>query len=214
MKSKYIRKKSALFQAGIEKLRAERALYHEWRKFWPDLPQLEDGRFKELLPIFIEEVRTFCIALRRTNGIECAAGELFRKAVTNESEPLGYTFDDALLFARTYREVERRLDPLLAPLFDFHGDRFGDLLDSIPLAGPDALQYIDTHHAEFHSAADLSDVLDAAAKKACGRKSAKRFRKLLSGENFVALSLEEQAQRYWLHIVSDVRRHSEEKDRN
>ena len=202
MKSKYVRKDSAIFELGVKRLRATVDFNQAWPAFWEHLPVLKNKRFRELLPLFIREVHDFCLSYRRSDGIDSAAGEFFRKTITTESQPLGYCFDDALLFAKTYSKVKRRLASSLGRLFDFHGDSFEDCIDSLPLAGPAFLKWLKTAHVDFKSDEDVKNALREFSEKNCGEYSPKLMRNLLLGENYVESALRNHAESCWLYVVS------------
>ena len=46
-----------------------------------------------------------------------------------------YSFVDAMGFVKFYEVLKRKIARSIAHLYDYHGDSFGDLMDSFPLVG-------------------------------------------------------------------------------
>ena len=106
--------------------------------------ELPEDRFWELQAVFRGEVCTFRFAYGRTNGVEQAAREFFRKPLANDfgNRP-SYSLEEAISFAKSWQEWRRKL---YRPLFDVvegrGDDAYGDLLDALPLVGRDVIEEV------------------------------------------------------------------------
>lgn len=104
-----------------------------WAEYFDEQVELLPlDRFYEIQKEFVKHVITFCIKLKRTNGMEDAARELFRVPFT-EDPSCKYTFDEAVRFARTWGECRHYFEGELSELFPFVGDSFSDFMDTLPL---------------------------------------------------------------------------------
>ena len=124
--------------------RAAQENYHDaFRDYFAnEITSLPDDQFWQLQPVFRDDVITFRFAYKRTNGMEQAARELFRKPLAGDFKGRGNgdvprnSLHEAMQFAKTWRNLQSHL---YQPLFDIVQDRgddaYGDLLDALPLAG-------------------------------------------------------------------------------
>jgi len=117
-----------------------------FRHYMEELPVLDGDRFWEILekyfrPLVVERIT-------RQDAAKDAISEFFRvqsaagKVQVWDSrggyryEECPYTFDEALRFAKTWEHYKRALyKPLFNVVEDKGDDGYGDLLDSLPLAG-------------------------------------------------------------------------------
>lgn len=98
-------------------------------------------RFWQLQLIFRQEVIRFRLQYGRSNGIEQAAREFFRKPLAADFSGIEYTMEDAICFAKTWRVVSRQLyQPLFDVIEDRGDDAYGDLLDALPLTGQEVVE--------------------------------------------------------------------------
>ena len=105
---------------------------HYWRLL-ATLDKLTDDEFFATLELFRVEVAEY---LKRgqpkATAVEKAATEFYRKAVVGAYE---FDYEFALRFLVTYKKIKGRISRAISELFDYHGDGFGDLVDSLPLGG-------------------------------------------------------------------------------
>ena len=97
---------------------------------------LPDERFWRIQSVFTREVVRFRFGYGRTNGVEQAARELFRKPLAGDFDGRGhevvmrYSLHEAIQFAKTWRQYKGRLyQPLFEVVKDRGDDAYGDLLD-------------------------------------------------------------------------------------
>ena len=160
------------------------------------LSPLGPARFWEMIPQFNKEIERFCFGYKRTDGIKVATHELFRKAATGESQGAvserlvtQYDYNDALRFAVTYGLVKRRIQKHIRKLFDYIGDTFGDLTDSLPLAGK-----------EFNAKKfQTEEQLYAEGRQALIPNWSKL---IFGGENYIESTLEDAAEEWYLILAS------------
>ena len=186
-------------QGAATAYRAAEQNYHAaFRDYFDgEITPLPEDRFWQLQRVFVREVVTYRFGYGRSNGVEQAARELFRKPLADDFHGRGdddaprYSLREAIQFARSWRELSRRL---YRPLFDVvegrGDDAYGDLLDALPLAGREvvhkSLDHAYGNHRQFEQ-----DVRDA-----CGDQP-RLAELILHGENYVAMALMEAAQEYF-----------------
>ena len=78
---------------------------------------MTDDRFFVLLPLFRSEIERFRFRYQRTDGVESAAREIYRKTVTGESKGR-YTFEEALRFDSIEADIRRVRHPRRAGAVD------------------------------------------------------------------------------------------------
>lgn len=117
--------------------RSELTSHRLAEEFIAGVPAIGDDKFWQMMDIFRGCVNQSCIMYGRTNGAEDACDELFRKAMTGESQRLGafsYTMLEAIGFAKKYNEISDRIATAIGEAdWDRGDDGFGDLCDSLPL---------------------------------------------------------------------------------
>ena len=134
-------------QAAITYVQSQSTYHDAFRDYFANqVDRLTPDRFWELQRVFRHDVCRYRFGYDRSNGVEQAARELFRKPFANDFSGCGeavpeYSIDEAVQFAKTWSELKRQL---YAPLFDVidgkGDDAFGDLLDALPLAGRDVVR--------------------------------------------------------------------------
>ncbi len=99
-------------------------------------PMPLNDRFWKLLDHFREQVKRN-LDRRVGQPIANAGREFFRLALVTKPplEADQYLMDEALEWFQGYKALTHQLDKALADLYDFHGDSFGNLTDSMPLGG-------------------------------------------------------------------------------
>ena len=172
-------------------------------------PMPLNDRFWKLLDHFRELVKA---NLGREDGqpLADAAREFFRLALVTKP-PLDadqYLMEEALQWFQGYKALTHQLDGALAGLYDFHGDSFGDLIDSMPLGGralcERALKTSSRCREGFLSAEEVSEAIKALPET---------WRKLVSDEIYVASTLQEKAQEYlisWMQHNVMTHEHGEQ----
>ena len=182
-----------LKQAASDFRVAQQAYHAAFRAFFDGLPALQDDRFWQLQPLLVQEVGQFRFKYGRTNGVEQAAQELFRKPLADNVAAgsqggCGYSLHEAVGFAKAWEGFRRRL---YRPLFDVVEDRsddgYGDLLDGLPLAGR---QVVDGALAgEFGNHRQFEQAVESACQTTPGLAEL-----ILQGENYLAMHLFEAGQ--------------------
>src|SRR5437773_3492877 len=125
---------SELQQLAKAHLLAKSAFNRAYCRFWQAevKPCSEDTGWK-LLEVFRGEVEEYRFKLkRREEGIKQAAWEIFRQELVGEVD---YCFEDVVGFVKWYGTLKSKIGRAIGHLYEFHGDSFGDLVDSYPLAG-------------------------------------------------------------------------------
>jgi len=161
--------------------------------------ELPADRFWELQAVLRGEVCTFRFGYKRTNGVEQACREFFRKPVADDfGKYASYSLEEAVSFAKSWQGWRGRLyQPLLDVVEDRGDDAYGDLLDALPLAGRDLV--CKALAGEFGNQRQF----DAAVLEGCnGNQQLAKL--ILHGENYVAMSLADAAQEYF---AANINRH-------
>jgi len=186
-----------------------KAQLHFFRFMHGVKPMPLNDRFWKLLDHFRELVKCN-LDRQRGQPIADAARELFRLALVTMS-PLAtdqYLMEEALQWFQGYKALRHQLDVALADLYEFHGDSFGDLIDSMPLGGralcERALKTSSRCREGFLSEEEVSEAIRALPEP---------WRKVVSDEVYVASNLQEQAQEYlisWMQHHMMTPEHSEQ----
>lgn len=170
---------------GIAAAQSICAFRNAWDLYWESLPLMPERRFWDLLQHFRNDVYQYRLGYKRSNGVEQAAAEFCRKALTKQGE---WTVPECLLFAKTYTNIVSRLSRKYATLFEFQGDSFGDFMDALPLVGPYPLGVAWSPA----TAQDLVHLVSAAVSDQA------QFRLITRGENYLRMSLRDATRHYWL----------------
>jgi len=160
--------------------------------FANQVTELPEDRFWELQEVFQRDVCTFRFGYKRTNGVEQAASEFFRKPLADDfGKSPRYSLEEAIRFAKSWQGWQRRLyQPLFDVVEDRGDDAYGDLLDALPLAGRDLVS--NTLACEFGNQRQF----DAGVLEGCGGNE-QLAKLILHGENYVAMSLADAAQEHY-----------------
>jgi diadenosine tetraphosphate (Ap4A) HIT family hydrolase len=172
-------------------------------------PMPLNDRFWKLLDHFRELVN--CNLERKAGEpFVSAAREFFRLALVTEPplEADEYLMEEALQWLQGYENLTRQLDHALADLYEFHGDSFGDLIDSMPLGGralcERALKTASRCRDGFLSEEEVSEAIKTLTEP---------WRKLVGAEIYIASSLQEKAQEYlvsWMRHNVMTHEHGEQ----
>ncbi len=171
-----------------------KAQLYFWRFMHGLSPMPFDDRFWKLLHHFRTLVR-YNLDRKRGEPIASAAREFFRLALVAEPPLKGdeYLMEEALQWFQGYTALKSKLDSVLADLYEFHGDSFGDLIDSMPLGGRElcerALKTAPRCPDGFLYDEEVSDAIKALPEP---------WRKLVGHGLFVASSLEVMAESYFI----------------
>lgn len=189
---------SNLHDLALAFRQAETEYNTAFRQYLSDeLSDLPDDRFWQLQPALRQEVLRFRFSHARTNGVEQAAREFFRKPLAGDFSGVEYTMEDAIRFAKTWRSVSRRLyEPLFDVVKDRGDDAYGDLLDAVPLAGREVVEK--SIRREFGN----HEQFDAAVLNGCDGDQ-RPCELILRGENYVGMSLADAAREYFAFSVTE-----------
>ncbi len=168
------------------------AAYNQAFSVWQQqLEPLPPDRFWELLPVFRRLIQD---DLDRSDLVERAAREFIRKAATGQFYFFGsdapcppYSVEDGHRFAVSWdawkQDLSQAGDSCQHLDFGRSDDSYGDLMDSLPLAGPGvARQLIDD---EFFSMGEF----EVTVERALADKRLSQF--VLRGENYIGMYLDE-----------------------
>jgi hypothetical protein len=182
-----------LNQKAIAYCEAKKQYNTAFRDYFANqVTELPEDRFWELQAVFQRDVCTFRFGYKRTNGVEQAAGEFFRKPLANDfGKAPTYSLEEAISFAKSWQGWRGRLyEPLFDVVEDRGDDAYGDLLDALPLAGRDLVGKAQA--GEFGN----QQQFDAAVLEGYGGND-QLAKLILHGENYVAMSLCDGAQEYF-----------------
>ncbi len=177
-----------------------KAQLHFWRFMRGVQPMPLNERFWKLLDHFRELVKYF-LDRKRGEPIASAAWEFFRLALVTEPPLEGdeYLMEEALQWFQGYKALKNKLGRALSDLYDYHGDSFGDLVDSMPLAGrqfcEQALKTAPRCREGFLSEVEVSQAIKALSQP---------WQQLVGDEIYVVSTLEEKAHE---GLVSWIRSH-------
>jgi len=160
--------------------------------FANQVTELPEDRFWELQAVFQRDVCTFRFGYKRTNGVDQAAREFFRKPLADDFGKYdSYSPEEAISFAKSWDGWRQKLyQPLFDVVEDRGDDAYGDLLDALPLAGRDLVSK--ALAGEFGNQRQF----DAAVQEGCGGND-QLAKLILHGENYVGMSLADAAQEYF-----------------
>ena len=166
-------------------LDAQKQYEKSWDAFFENVPLLEIGRFWKM----VDKLKELIVERMPTNSslaTDRAIDEFFRLAQT---EATFYTFGEAVQFAKTWDELKSKLyDVLFNIVTDKGDDGYGDLMDSLPLAGP--LVYEQCVNKILKNNKDIIKSLGLAFK---GDEKMVKF--VFHGENYFRMRLEEEAKK-------------------
>lgn len=164
------------------------------------LPPCSDEVGWRLLDAFRSEVKYFVFDLKRAEGgTGDASWEVFRKTLTDESD---YHFADAAGFVKWYKALTNKIARGIGHLYDYHGDTFGDLADSYPLAGRELVERAlasdpKSTRPRREGYLDEDEVTSAVREK----HGDPWYKLICRGENYVARKLEVASYNCYLHRI-------------
>ena len=202
---------STVTQTAQAFCRARQEYHQAFRDYFDSqVERLDANCFWQLQPVFVHEVYSYRFGYGRTNGVEQAANELFRKPFAEQFTTFGgpdvpqYTLEDAVRFAKSWREISRQLfDPLLQCTEIKSSDSYGDLLDSLPLAGQvvvDRCLPADNHSDD--AIVTYLQLRDAVRQSAALKEYPELSPFILNGENYIAMNLFEAGRQYFASRAS------------
>lgn len=184
---------------AAQQFQAVQEHYHKvFREYFAsEVNVLADERFWQLQALFVREVICFRFGYNRTNGVEHAARELFRKPLANDfhsrdDQPaLRYSLTEATQFAKTWQQLSRRLyQPLFDVVTDRGDDAYSHLLDALPFAGRTVIE------ASLSREYNQSQRFEQAVRAACNFcPPLSAF--ILHGEHYIGMLLGDAARDYF-----------------
>jgi len=177
--------------------------YHQsFQRLLKSIKPLDNNRFWELLKHYRSEVVQYVLMYKRCT--EDAASEFFRKTTFGTMRATcTWNFDEALAFVVAY---ELKSKELYQPLFDIvegrGDDGYGDLLDSLPLAGRETFDKC--MGRKFFDNEEFEDFVKHALSHGDTPVVVQLQQHVLHGENYNRMHLQEQAQKFFaLKVLND-----------
>jgi hypothetical protein len=182
-------------------LLAKSAFNRAYCEFWHvGVEPCPDETGWKMLELFRNTVQKYRFRLqRKEQGIEQAAWELFRLELVGDAD---YQFDDAVGFVKWYEALTHKVGRAIGGLFDFHGDSFGDLIDSFPLAGRELVQRALATHPKSERPRREGFLEERELHDAVREKLGPDWHKLIcAGENYVVHALQTACYKCYLHRI-------------
>ncbi len=156
-----------------------------WHKYFDEIEPLSRKRFWELMPCFISN-------LDKDFNSEKACREFVRKSEYSDES---YTFDEAVRFARAWDayKSDLRNSEFSNIKFGKGDDSCGDLIDSLPLAGPEFMGRC--------LVGDFSGLTEFCVELAAASKFSKQ---IYNGENYFGMFLEDSVKEFFLYQEQNV----------
>jgi hypothetical protein len=171
-----------------------------WIGFWFNhIQPCDEATFYRLLPVYRGFVDQFVFGYKRIDvGVQNASWELFRQVSTGEGS---WTWDEAAGFVKFYEQLDNQIGRALAHLFDYHGDSYSDLCDSLPLAGEDVVRRCLASHPKSHRPRREGFLEEAELREAVKALGPQWSKLILEGENYVVSALRAACKKDWLYEV-------------
>jgi hypothetical protein len=135
----------------------------------------------------------------REGGIKQAAWEIFRLELVGAAD---YAFEDVLGFVKWYGTLTSKIGRAIGHLYEFHGDSFGDLIDSYPLAGRELVQRALASHPKSDCPRREGYLDEREVGNAVVEKLGLAWHKLIcEGENYIVSALEAACRKCYLHRI-------------
>lgn len=173
-------------------LRHKEAFNKAYQNYSIGIPACGDANGFFMLEKFRHHIKTYVFDYKRGNnpGIKHAAGEMFRLIAVEKAD---YTMRDMESFVKWYGELRHKIGNHLSDVIESRGDDgYGDLCDSLPLAGTSVVQRI------LADGYETEEDLEQSVLAQLGSDWAKF---LLHGENYVEMRLMKQAKKWFLHFL-------------
>jgi hypothetical protein len=169
-----------------------------WIRFWFNhVSPCDEATFYRLLPIYRGFVDQFVFRYKRADvGVKHASWELFRQISPDEGS---WTWDDAAGFVKFYEQLDNRLGRALAHLFDFHGDSYSDLCDSLPLAGEAIVRRCLASDPKSRQPRREGFLEERELRDAVKELGPQWSKFILEGENYVLMALLAACKKDWLY---------------
>lgn len=178
-----------------------RASFNRAYRRWLDgvEPCTDESGWK-VLEVLRVKVAAFCFTFGRyEQGVKSATWEIFRLQLIDRAD---YGFEDLIGFVKWYRMLRNRIEEAIGHLYDFHGDSFGDLIDSYPLAGQELVERALATHPKSDRPRREGYLDDREVANAVLDKRGPEWHKLIcQGPNYIVNGLETAVRKYYLHRV-------------
>lgn len=169
-------------------------------RHWASVQPCNDTMGFRLLHLFQQQVQTYVFDHNRgaDPGLKYAANEMYRLIAVGKAS---YTLEELNGFVVWYAELKARIGRAIDGLFEFHGDGFGDLCDSLPLGGKKIVQKcLATSPERLKRSGFLSEEeIEEAIEKTVGPQWVKLICK---GENYIESTLDNQAKKWFLYNLT------------
>jgi hypothetical protein len=154
----------------------------------------------KLLDIFHGEVEKYHFKLnRKEQGIKQAAWEIFRLELVGQAD---YLFEDVVGYVKWYEALISKINRAIGHLYEYHGDSFGDLVDSYPLAGSELVERALASHPKSDRPRREGYMDEREVEEAVLEKWGSQWHKLIcNGENYVKSALEAACRKCYLHRI-------------
>jgi hypothetical protein len=182
-------------------LLAKSAFNLAYCRYWEtEVKPCSDETGWKLLEVFRGEVEKFLFKYnRREEGIKQAAWEIFRLELVDEAD---YRFEDVRDFVKWYRAIQSKIGRAIGHLYDYHGDSFGDLVDSYPLAGRELVERALASHPKSNWPRRDGYLDEREVGNAVLEKLGVQWHKLIcEGENYVVSALEAACRKSYLDRI-------------
>jgi len=164
----------AVQELSVAKFRHNRS----FEDFFATVKSMGQKKFWEVMDLFKREIETFVFEYKRTNGVEQAARELFRKVLCKQ---IPYSMLDLCEFVVAYEKTERSLEKRCRHAVDLHGDSYCDFFDSLPVVGKELMSQKSWSQAELQCFWNRLDP---------------KWKTFVEGENYVWMQLKDAAKEY------------------
>ncbi len=199
--------------AAMAHSKAQASYKKAFRDYFNSLEVLDDDTFWKML----DHLRMLLIE-RRVNGqaLKRAVDELFRlpsfwqgclRGTCGGGKDPGYTTIDAIRFAKTYDEKKAALyDPLFDVVTGRGDDSYGDLLDSLPILGRELYENCVNKKFRNNRAFGAARAKAALAVAPHPQTAGLLTNFVLNGENYVEMSLFDEAESRFVQYALDMER--------
>ena len=193
--------RSELHTLAKAHLLAKSAFNRAYCRFWQaEVKPCSDETGWKLLEIFRGEIERYHFKFkRREEGIKQAAWEIFRQELVGQTD---YGFEDLVGFVKWYGALKGKISQAIGHLYEFHGDSFGDLVDSYPLAGRELVERALATHPKSDRPRREGYLDEQEVGAAVLEKLGSQWHKLIcEGENYVVSALEVACRKCYLHRI-------------
>ncbi len=169
---------------------------HAFTKWWATVPPCTDDTGWKLLERFRKEIDTYCFTYKRSEGVAQAASEMFRLVLVDQAT---WTLTDIYGFAVWYDKLKDKISNAIGHLFEYYGDSFSDLCDSLPLAGQEVVSRCLASHPKSKS--PRRDGFLEEQEIAAAIEVVKWRTFICEGENYVEMALADQSRKWFKHFI-------------